>query len=204
MIYEVRTYILKPGTVPEFEKRFAETLPHREKYSRLAAFWHTEFGPLNQVVHIWPYEDLGHRTQVRAEASQDPHWPPKAADLIVTMESEIHNPAPFMRPMGNEKLGNIYEMRMYTYQYGAIPEVIKRWGAVIEEREKHSPLAACMYSEIGGLNKWVHIWPYASLEERTRIREEAAKGGKWPAPTRDLMLRQENKLLIPAPFSPMH
>ena len=42
MIYEVRTYTLKPGTVSEFEDHFAEALPHREKYSPLAAFWHTD------------------------------------------------------------------------------------------------------------------------------------------------------------------
>ena len=55
MIYEVRTYRLKPGSIPECEKRFAEALPHREKYSPLGAFWHTEIGPLNQIIHVWPY-----------------------------------------------------------------------------------------------------------------------------------------------------
>ena len=33
MIYEVRTYDLKPGAVPQAEEAFAEALPHREKYS---------------------------------------------------------------------------------------------------------------------------------------------------------------------------
>ncbi len=204
MIYEVRTYSLKPGSVPEFEKRFGDALPHRERYSKLAAFWHTEIGPLNQVIHVWPYDDLNHRTETRAAASKDPNWPPKTSDLIVNMESEIYIPAPFMRPMGNQKLGNIYEMRIYTYQNGAIPEVLSRWGSAIKEREKHSPLAACMYSELGGLNKYVHIWPYASFEDRLRVREEASKSGTWPAPTREFLIRQENKLLVPAAFSPMH
>ena len=30
MIYEVRTYDLKPGAVPQAEEAFAEALPHRE------------------------------------------------------------------------------------------------------------------------------------------------------------------------------
>src|SRR5215470_7588377 len=51
MIYEVRTYTLRPGTVAEFEERFAKRLLLREKHSKLGAFWHTEFGPLNQVIH---------------------------------------------------------------------------------------------------------------------------------------------------------
>ena len=65
MIYELRTYTLKPGSVPEFEERFAKRQPLREKHSKLGGFWHTEFGPLNQVVHIWPYENLQHRQDVR-------------------------------------------------------------------------------------------------------------------------------------------
>jgi hypothetical protein len=50
MIYEVRTYTLRPGSVAEFEERFAKRLPLREKHSKLGAFWHTEVGPLNQAL----------------------------------------------------------------------------------------------------------------------------------------------------------
>ena len=72
MIYEVRTYILKPGSVRTFEERFGEALEARTKYSPLGGLWHTEIGPLNQVVHIWPYEDLAHYQAVRAKWSADP------------------------------------------------------------------------------------------------------------------------------------
>ena len=57
MIYELRTYDMNPGTVPQFEETFAELYPYRARYSKLGAWWHTEFGPLNQVIHVWPYED---------------------------------------------------------------------------------------------------------------------------------------------------
>ena len=53
MIIEMRTYTLKPGTLAEAEKRFGEALPIREKYSKLAAFFHSEIGPLNQIIHIF-------------------------------------------------------------------------------------------------------------------------------------------------------
>ena len=72
MIYEVRTYTLRPGgAVAEFEERFAKRLPLREQHSKLGAFWHTEFGPLNQVIHVYPYDDLHQRTAVRAALAQD-------------------------------------------------------------------------------------------------------------------------------------
>ncbi len=206
MIYEVRTYTLKPGSTAQFEENFAKALPHREKYSKLGGFWHTEIGPLNQVIHIWPYESLDQRNEIRAEAAKDPNWPPaNDPDMYVSMESEIFMPASFMRPMGGgQALGNIYEMRLYTYKTGAMPEVLKRWEAAIPHREEFSPLAAAMYTDVGGLNKWVHIWPYKDLEERNNIRAEASKSPHWPPPTREWLVSQENKILAPASFSPMH
>ncbi len=206
MIYEVRTYNLTPGSVPTFEENFAIALPHRQKYSELAAFWHTEFGLLNQVIHVWPYENLEDRTRIRDEARKDPNWPPKNdPNMFVSMESEIFIPAPFMRPLGgNQALGNLYEMRTYTYQNEAMGQVLKSWEAAVPHREEYSPLAAAMYTEFGDLNKWVHIWPYKDMAERTKVRTESRKNPNWPPPTIELILREENKLLIPASFSPMH
>ncbi len=137
---------------------------------------------------------------------KDPNWPPaNDPDMYVRQESEIFTPAPFMRPMGGDQaLGNIYEMRIYTYKTGSMGEVLKRWAAAIPHREEFSPLAAGMSSELGGLNKWVHIWPYKDMAERDRITEEAGKTTHWPPPTREFLLAQENKLLAPASFSPMH
>ena len=206
MIYEVRTYTLQPGSVAQFEENFAKALPAREKYSKLGAFWHTDIGPLNQVIHVWPYESVDERNAIRAEASQDPDWPPKnPPEMYVTLSSDIYIPAPFMRPMGGgQKLGNIYEMRIYTYKNGSMPEVVKRWGAAIPHREEYSPCAAAMYSDLGSLNKWMHVWPYKDMEDRNRIRAEASTSEHWPPPTREFLLSQENKMLVPAAFSPMH
>lgn len=203
MIYEVRTYTLEPGTVAQFEAGFAEALPHREKYSPLAAFWHTDIGPLNQVIHVWPYENLGERERIRAEAAQDPHWPPADLSMIQTMESEIWNPASFMRPMGGgQELGGVYEMRVYTYKPGSIPELLRRWEKALPWREQFSPCAAAMHSELGGLNRWMHIWPYRDLNHREEVRKASAGTPNWPsgAPGR---IRQENKIMVPAAFSPM-
>jgi hypothetical protein len=208
MIYEVRTYTLRPGTTAEFEERFAKRLPLREKHSKLGAFWHTEFGPLNQVIHVYPYNDLGQRTSVRAAMAADTAMQqlPGSADLIVAQEAEIMNPAPFMRALGSRDYGtgNVYEMRTYTYAPGDMPKVLDGWSKAIEAREQLSPLAACWTSELGGLNKFVHTWVYKDVNERARIREASRKpGGAWPPQSGVRPVQQENKLLIPAAFSPV-
>ena len=203
MIYEMRTYDLKPRGVPEFEKNTAALLPGRLAYSKLGGFWQTDVGPLNQVVHIWPYEDMNQRTEVRARAVADGKWPPDNGAVIVNMQSEILLPAPFMTPLGEREIGPVYEMRIYTYPQRGIPKVLDAWGKVIAEREKLSPLAGCWYSDIGDLNKFIHLWAYKSLDERNRIRAESRAGGVWPPQSGVIPVKQENKILTPFSFSPM-
>jgi hypothetical protein len=205
MIIEVRTYTLKPGTLAEVEKRWAEKLPAREKLSKLAAFWHTEVGPLNEITHVWTYDNLEHRTAIRAEAIRSGVWPPQTSEFITTMQSEVFLPAPFSPPLEPRTVGPVFEIRAYTLAPGGIPGMIERWAPKIEERVKLSPLVGAWYSEFGALNKWVHIWAYKDAAERQRIRGEAVARGVWPpggGPAGG-MLKQENKLVMPASFSPI-
>src|SRR5262245_17283939 len=114
MIYEVRTYTLRPGgAVAEFEERFAKRLPLREKHSKLGAFWHTEFGPLNQVIHVYPYDDLAQRTRVREALAKDTARAqiPSGGEFVVEQEAEIMNPAPFMHPLGSLSFTHIFSLR---------------------------------------------------------------------------------------------
>ncbi len=204
MIVEMRTYLLKPGTTPSFEERFAEGLSYRVKFSRLGALWHSEVGTLNQVIHVWPYKDFEERVKIGEEARKTGHWPPKTHEFIITQETKILQPAPFSPPLEEKKLGNIYEIRTYTTMPGAMPTVLERWQKVIGERTKLSPLAACWYSAIGPLNQFIHVWPYKDMAERTRIRAESQNIQGWPPPTRELLLKQENAIVVPASFSPLH
>ncbi len=207
MFYEVRTYTLRPGTVAEFEERYAKRLPLREQHSKLGAFWHTEVGTLNQVIHVYPYDDLQQRTAVRDAMAKDAARAqlPGGREFIVAQETDIMVPAPFMHPLGSRDYGtgNIYEMRVYTFAPGDIPKVLDGWAKAIDAREQYSPLAACWTSEIGGLNKFAHTWVYKDLNERARIREATRKAGVWPPQTGVRPIRQENKILVPAAFSPV-
>ena len=203
MIYELRTYDLKQGMVPEYQKRFGEKLSGRLAFSPLGGHWYSEVGPLDQVLAIWLYDDLEHRAQIRAQADASGKWPPDTGELIVTMRSEIYFPAPFMTPLGERKIGPLYEIRLNTYSPEEIPEVLAAWSAAIAEREKLSPLAGCWYSESGGLNNFVHMWAYSSFEERLKIRAEAKAQGIWPPRGSIPPTRQENKVLFPASYSPM-
>src|SRR4026207_1099879 len=92
MIYEFRTYALKPRSLAEVEKRFGEAYEYRKKYSPLTAFWHTEIGPLTEIIHVWGYRDLAERARVRAEAAKESNWPPKIRDFVAGQPVAVLTP----------------------------------------------------------------------------------------------------------------
>src|SRR5258708_37012299 len=152
MIIEMRTYRLKPGSMAEVVKRFGEAVQSsgRNKVSPLGAFFHTEVGPLNRIIHCWPYANLDDRAKKRAEASKLQGWPPRTSEFIEEMESKIINLAPFSPALGDRRLGDVYEIRTYTMLPGALATVTEKWAERIEGRTKLSPLAFAGSTEIGG------------------------------------------------------
>ena len=202
MIYDFHTYDIRPRSVPELERGVAEVLPARLEISPLAGFWRTEAGPLDQIVHVWPYEDAAEREEARREMKARNVWG-DLGDFIVNMQSDIYLPAPFTRPLEPADLGPPYEIRTYTYMSGEIAQVIDAWGDAIEEREKYSPLVGAFYSDSGAMNRWTHIWAYQSFEQRMIVREETRALGIWPPASPVVPMHQESKLLIPAEFSPL-
>ena len=211
MIYEMRTYDLKPRSLPEVEKRFGEANEHRKKYSPLAAFWHTEIGPLNQIIHVWPYNDMEERARIRGAAIKDKTWPPAVGEFMVSQRSDIMVPAPFSPQLKPGKMGPYFEMRTYTYAPGALPNVLENWEKALPARVKLSPLCVVCYSELGGLNKWLHIWPYSSVDQRNQVRDQARDAGIWPPSTLAAQegrtsipyVAHENKIVMPSKFSPL-
>lgn len=207
MIYEFRTYDILPRMVPEVEKRLAEGLAERTKLSPLAAFWHTEIGPLNQVVHVWPYENMEERNRIRAEAAKSPNWPPKTGEFLTRMESQIFMPFPNTACLEPGANGPIYELRSYQVKPGSVPMIIDNWSRALPARIALSPLAFVGFSDVGTLNTHLHIWAYKSLEHRAQVRSEAIEKGIWPPKaspgSEDLLVTQQNKILLPASFSPM-
>ena len=175
MIIEMRTYTLKPGNIPTFEERFGGALAIREKFSKLAAFWHTEVGPLNQVIHVWPYDSLDQRAKVRAEASKAEGWPPNTRELTLEQRSEIFLPAPFSPPLEPRQLGGIYEIRMYTYAPGTLPAVMERWA------EKVPGASRCRRWSAPGTRSWAGSTSGAtSGPTRTPVNAGASAPRQWP------------------------
>ena len=206
MIYEIRTYTLKPGSVAEYEKRFAEVIDVRMKYSPMYGMWHTEIGPLNQMVHIWAYDSLQQRAEARAAAGKDTSgkWPPSTNDLVVSQESDILVPIKGMQHhSGVQQLGGVYELRMYTYAAGDLGRVAQTFAEAYPARHDVYPVGGLWTSDLGNLNRLYQLFPYQDWSHRDQVRGQLREKGIWPPHGDARPVAQLVRHMIPAPFSPL-
>jgi hypothetical protein len=101
----------------------------------------------------------------------------------------------------------IYEERIYTIQPGTMAEYLKNYETLglPVQKEVLGTLVGFWRTEIGGLNKVVHIWGYDDLDDRLKRRKILSEHPGWPAylaVALPLIVEQENRVLIPASFSP--
>ena len=103
MIVEERIYTLHIGKVPEYLKLYeAEGLAVQTRIlGNLLGYYQVEFGPQNQIVHLWSYSDLTDRTVRRKALVSDSDWQTyvkKIRPLVRYQENKLLIPAPFMQP----------------------------------------------------------------------------------------------------------
>jgi NIPSNAP len=97
----------------------------------------------------------------------------------------------------------IYELRAYTLVPGTQGQYLKLSAEVGRKirGDRYGKLEGFWATESGLLNQVVHLWSYADLNERDRLRAELSKNEEWTKSympqTRSLVLAQENKILSP-------
>ena len=102
----------------------------------------------------------------------------------------------------------IIEQRTYTLQVGkvnAYREFYEQRGLPVQQRVLGN-LLGFFYSDLGELNQVISMWGYDSYAERERRRAELAKDAEWLDYLKNspgVILRQENRILLPMPFSPI-
>jgi hypothetical protein len=95
MIYDFRVYTLKPGSTPTYMAAVEElSLPIRQRYGiKLAGWYYSDVGELNQVVHIWGYRDHAHLAEAKAQVYADPDWTekyiPRVQHLVVSQKTYL-------------------------------------------------------------------------------------------------------------------
>ncbi|MBW3096443.1 NIPSNAP family protein [Pseudohoeflea coraliihabitans] len=95
-----RIYTLKAGNVPVFLKLYEEKgmACQVRILGKMVGYYSTDFGPLNQIVHMWGYDSLDDRFARRKELLASPEWQAYAKEmrpLVQSVENKLLIPAPF-------------------------------------------------------------------------------------------------------------
>jgi hypothetical protein len=102
----------------------------------------------------------------------------------------------------------IVEERNYTLHPGKVQEMVRLYGeeALPLQKKYLGTFLAYFTTEIGDVNQVVFMWGYESLDDRARRRAALAADPEWQKYLQKamaLLVRQENRILNPVPFSPI-
>ena len=102
MIYDMRIYTCRPGTVAAQlalykEHGYATQTKH---LGEPVLYGVTETGPINTYVHVWAYDSAADREQRRAAMAADPAWTAflkksREANNLIAQENRLLNRVAF-------------------------------------------------------------------------------------------------------------
>ncbi|KAJ1555381.1 Nipsnap [Cladochytrium tenue] len=73
-IYELRSYVLKPGRLMEWKNEWKKGLEARRKFMEPVGAWFSQLGDLQMVHHMWAFPDLQARKEMREACWEVDGW----------------------------------------------------------------------------------------------------------------------------------
>lgn len=199
--YDVTIITLRPATTPSALSALEDFL---SKDQGLLACWYSDIGALNQIFIMRTVDDPAAviANQSIALSSQNPFGVGK---LMTGMTMDTFVAFDFLPVVRPGKFGPCYEVRTYVLKPDGVAPTIELWRKAVPGRSKVSPLLAAMTSVTGPVTRFIHIWPYPSIEERGRLRAKAVADKVWPPPGGPAHIAaQQSDIYFPAPFSPLN
>lgn len=105
MLYELRTYIIVPGRMPDIERRFSEvTLRLFRKHGmEIVGFWRTvaDGQPQDELVYVLAHQDAAARERSFAAFRSDPEWiaakeaSERNGAIVARVESKLLQPTAY-------------------------------------------------------------------------------------------------------------
>jgi NIPSNAP len=104
----------------------------------------------------------------------------------------------------------LLDHRTYTVKPGTLAKHLKiyeEYGLAVQKKHLGEPLAY-LIAESGELNTYVHIWVYKDAADRETRRAAMQADPAWhtflaKSAEAGYLIKQENKLMTPAPFAPL-
>jgi hypothetical protein len=169
----------------------------------LVGCWRSEISRQNLILVLRRFESIdklfAHRTEMLE--SSDPFG---CAALLADMSLEAYAPFPGFEEVPPGRDGPYYEFRSYQIPPAGIGPTVAAWSEIVPRRSEVSRPAIIMFG-LDGKTRFLHVWPYASLAERQRLREDALARGVWPPASapRWLTKHMRSEIFMPTEISPL-
>ncbi|MDQ3203285.1 MAG: NIPSNAP family protein [Pseudomonadota bacterium] len=204
-LYELITFTVRVRTVVNAMACLEESLSNAGAGVKLMGCWASEIGPLNQIAVLRGFTDEASRQAERDRYLSSPDAFGIEV-LLLNMRVENYTLFPFIEPLPAGRHGPFYELRVYDLVPAGLAPTIEGWKKAVAPRtaKQYSPVYAAFYATDGQLPRYLHIWPYASLEQRLDVRTRAVQDGVWPPENSGpQLLEMHSTIYLPASFSPL-
>jgi hypothetical protein len=198
--YDVTVAAVRPGTHPQALAVLENGL---RGDASLLGCWYSDIGAVNQILIIRNVINVVSGADARAAVLTSPD-PWGLNDYLVGLTMDAYESFDFIAPMRRGDFGPCYEVRSYGLKPGGLAPTKELWRKAVPGRMTVSPLLAAMTAVTGAANRFMHIWPYKSFDERARLRDKAVADKVWPPPGGPShLVSQQVDIYLPAAFSPM-
>jgi len=202
-VYELRTYSLVPSQVGNFLALTKDKFHLRTQHSKLLGYWTAELGGLNQLVHIWKYDNYKHRAAVRAKLGGDAEWQQEYFQKILPWLQHQDNMTltSLVDPVENEFPGGTYEL--WQFKMNSPPGA---WhqdlvGVASGLQGGDTSLCGVWSGLFGHMNTGVVLWRHGDLDNAGDFRkrlQDSQEGQIFWKSVGDSM----SKALLPTVVSP--
>jgi hypothetical protein len=198
--YELATLSIGLGMAPKAAEAIAAYAA--DGGGSLLGCWASDIGPLNNIAVLRGFADdaeLG-RERDRTLRTSNPFG---CADYLTRLSLDSYAPFPDLPPVETGAFGPVYEIRSYILKTGGLSPTFEGWAEKLPARTAVSKLLIAMYA-LDGTPRITHIWPYASTNDRSRLRAESVQKGTWP-PKSAVWLSPEmhSAIYLPTAVSPL-
>jgi hypothetical protein len=198
--YELATLSVGLGTAPKAAEAIGRYVA--EGGGTLLGCWASDIGALNEIAVLRGFADDAALAAERERGLRSSS-PFGCAEFLTRLSMDSYAPFPGLPPVETGAFGSVYEIRSYVLKPGGLAPTFEGWAEKLPDRTKVSKLVIAMYA-LGGVPRITHIWPYASTDERARLRAESVKAGVWP-PRSSVWLTPEMRsgIFLPTAISPL-
>lgn len=203
MFYELATLTVRLGTLNQAVAAINDYVGAADAQGTLLGCWFSDIGELNQIAVLRGFADQAslNAERQRGLLSANPFG---CSEFLTAIEMNSYAGFPWMPMPAPGEFGPIYEIRTYEYKFGGLQPTLDAWQAALPARNEVSPCLLAMYA-LDGVPRFTHIWPAASLNERSQARADAVKLGVWPPKGGPAWLttNMKSNMFLPTAISPL-